>query len=148
MVFLISCIEALLVLDGIKLIVFFVIDTLLCFGFKVRIIFIVQQCFSSCWAVSRITVKDLSASHAALPTKSWGWTRSWNGKESGQLIQTDQEDIPYQISSCSEIKQGELASRRYRIKTSGQIRKQPKSKEIFTDWCHRKTKENSSLAVP
>jgi len=34
-------------------------------------------------------------------------TRSWEGTQPGQLIQTGQKDVLYHVTSCSAIKAGE-----------------------------------------
>ena len=87
-----------LISAGIELIFFLVAGTVLCFGFRMRIMLITHRCFSCCWAVLTL-VKDFSASHA-LPA------RSWEGAQPGQLTQTGQRDIPYHVTSCSVYKLG------------------------------------------
>jgi len=33
----------------------------------------------------------------------WGYTRSWDGTQLGQLTQTGQRNIPYHMTSCSGV---------------------------------------------
>ena len=36
----------------------------------------------------------------------WGYTRSWEGTQPGQLTQVGQRDIPYHMASCSAMTAG------------------------------------------
>lgn len=69
-----------LLLSGIEIIV---AGTVLCFGFKMRIVLITPWCFSCCRAVLHRT-KDMSDPHAALPARSWGCTGAgrWHSQHS------------------------------------------------------------------
>ena len=50
--------------------------------------------------------KDISASHIALPVRSWRFTKSSEWTQPGQLIQNSHRDIPYHMASCWTIKLG------------------------------------------
>lgn len=91
---------------GIELTFFRGAGVVLCFGFKMKIMLITSGCFS-CWrAVLRI--QDFSASHTAVLVSRC--TRSWEGTGPGQLNQTNQRNVPYQVASHWIINWKELVS--------------------------------------
>ena len=71
----------------------------LCFGFRMRIMLIIQPCLvaaEQCLHQGPFSFLCHSASK--------GCTRNWEGTESGQLTRTDQKYIPYHLISCWKIK--------------------------------------------
>ena len=92
-----------LVLAGLELIFFLTAGTVRCFGFKLKITLTTHHCFS-CWAV--LTLSHRVFCFLCFPAKwgSWGCTRSWEGTEAGQLMQTDQTDVPHCMTLWSAIK--------------------------------------------
>lgn len=83
--------------DGVK---FFTIAvcTGLCFGFVTKTMLITRWCFHRAY----------TASQPFLPLTQTEWgcgcTRSWEGKEPGQLTRSDLKDIPEHVASCSAVK--------------------------------------------
>lgn len=88
--------DAALVPAGIASIFF--ITTGPCFGFSMRIMLVViEQCLPQ--------IKDFWVSHALPESK---WTRCCEGLWPGELIQTDQKNIPHHRMSCPLYKMGKL----------------------------------------
>lgn len=77
---------------------FLVAGVLLCFEFWVKAMLITHQCFCCCRAAFTQShgLFDFSCSPASeVPPR-----HSWEGTQPGQLIQTDQNDVPYRIVAC------------------------------------------------
>lgn len=66
---------------------------------------ITQSCLGCCWSVHR--TKAFSASYTTPTANRWDCLRTWEWKQPGQLIPTDQKAMPHHLASWSGIYKGE-----------------------------------------
>ena len=79
--------------------------TVLCFGLVAQTALITPQHFGHSL---RVLAQHQDFPHTFCPPLAssivdWRWARSWEGTQLRQLTQTDQRDIPYNMT-CSKIK--------------------------------------------
>lgn len=94
-----SCV---LVLPGVELILL-ASGMVLCFGLGRKTMLVTHACTSSCWVVS--------SSHSAQPLRNCRCSRSWKGRQPGELTQTSQRDNQYCRTSHKTITLEEIGWR-------------------------------------
>lgn len=81
-----------------ELIFFLVAGVILCCGFSLKIMWMTPV-----FQLLQSVAYTKSQSFQLLTAKSWEYTRSWDGTQTGQLTQTRQRDIPYAMGSRPAI---------------------------------------------
>lgn len=98
-----------MVRTGIELFFFLVAGMALCFAFRMRIILILQGCFSCCWAVLMLSQGPFCSSCCPVSKKAGGCKKARKRHNQDSQLQTVQRDILCHMVSNSAIKPGTVA---------------------------------------